>query len=1229
MKIEMKSTAHSSSRPQDLGQRLSRTIQACVTALFVSLMGTGSASAVSVSQDPLIIQQSLPPNVLMLLDDSGSMGWDYMPDYSYMADTSLSGFQSPSVNYVYYNPDVTYEPPKRADGGSYPEYTFPWVPNDGFRDASDLDYIEGYESSYIGGFDYFRWLDFNGDACADFGADTSNKHDGYCYSSDSNLSGTLAFYDPENEYYYYYGDGDRRVFSYSLPDNNGYEEYYVTASCDGLTGNTLDRCDDSAEAKQNVANWFAYYRTRMLSAKSGLMNAFADLDPSFRVGFGAINGNRADWIRGITSGGGECGDAFSTSCRFGFDTSTETYNEIAGVVDWGDGSNGTRKAQFYQWLNDEYSSGGTPLRETLQAAGEYYREGQPWMSQDDNGTHEYSCRQAYTILTSDGFWNGGSPSVGNVDGTNGATLGAENDGRILAPNGIEYYYDAVAPFSDSYSNTLADVAMYYWKNDLRPTVDNQVPTTDEDPAFWQHMTTFSVGLGFDALYDDGSVIDTGAVFDWANGGDAITGFQWPSPSDDDIDNIADMLHAGVNGHGGFYSAKNPQEFASAIADALGRAAERVGTGASLAANSTRLETGTVTYQANYFTGAWVGDLKAYTVDPTTKQIATNANWSAADNLLAAPAGSCTASGGEICPASRTIYTFDVSAVSSNNDDGYREFVAGELSNLSSGQQAALGSTTTEQTAVLNFLRGDATNAQDNGGNYRSRSTALGDIVNSQPVYVGKPDTNLFTARSFTGVDEYAAFAANQAARTPTVYVSSNDGMLHGFNANTGTETYAYLPGAVIEAGVSDLADPNYGANPDHQFFNDGELTVADVYLPTNGNNGEWATILVGTSGRGEARVVYALDVTDPSDIQFLWERSATDGLSGSDYIGQMIGKPLIVQTADAEWSVLIGNGYNSAQDKAALLEFDVETGDLTVYQTDSNTDNGLAAPASFDYQTSPDGIQDVAYAGDLNGRVWRFDLDGGTVSNVYQALDDSSNAQPITAGMLLGKDPATSDLWAFFGTGKYLAQSDLTDMSVQTWYGLVVESGTTGRAVTSSSSRSDLIEREILAETTASGSTLAARAFSKGTAGDISDESGWYMDLVSPTNGAEGERMVEPNQFQGTVLVGTSIIPEAADVCNPSGRGFVMGLDPFDGTNVDQAFVDYNGSGAVDGSDTITVNGEQYAVGAVGFTRMPNAPIFVGNTMLISFDDGSTGSIETSGGGGAGQRTSWREIVVD
>jgi type IV pilus assembly protein PilY1 len=458
-------------------------------------------------------------------------------------------------------------------------------------------------------------------------------------------------------------------------------------------------------------------------------------------------------------------------------------------------------------------------------------------------------------------------------------------------------------------------------------------------------------------------------------------------------------------------------------------------------------------------------------------------------------------------------------------------------------------------------------------------------------------------------------------------VAANDGMLHAFRASDGVELFAYLPGAVItgdgteSSRIARLSDPAYGGNAvPHQYFNDGETTVADAYF-----GGDWHTVLVGTTGRGPAKAVYALDITDPSSPDLLWERSALDGQTNSDRIGEIVGKPVIAQTADGTWSVLIGNGYNSGQDKAALLRFDLSSGALSVHGTDSSTSNGLAPPAVW-MSDAANGISTTAYAGDLLGRVWSFGLTaaGSDGTLLYSAVGGSGTAQPITAGMLAGKDPDTSYLWLFFGTGRYLAQGELADDSVQTWYGIIVQGDGTDFGDAAGSGRGSLRQRQITSETASSDTTLGTRTISAGTDGDMSGKKGWYMDLKVQSQTARGERMVTPNQYQGSLLLGTTRIPESSDPCNPSGSGWIMAVDPFDGTSPDEVFFDVNGDSVFDEDDE--TNGQP--AGGVGFDSVPNNPIFVGNEMLVSFDNATNSSIHTAGTVGALRRLSWRELIA-
>jgi len=1251
------------------------------TGLSVWLLGVAFSPAlasVTVDQAPLTIQKPPPPNITLMLDDSGSMAWDYMPDWGYLTDTSQDGVRNSAINGTYYNPTVTYSPPPKSDGTFYnasPSLTGAY--KDGFLDTSTTDVTKytGGNTTYAKRFNYYTQFTITSTStyaptmsCAS--GDTlmsSGQYSGQCQKvtytcTQYNHNGSCKTWSPSYSYYApnvstcngidTYDSNTKLCTSTTYSTKNfftyttgsGNTQHYVgqTGDCASLPSASQSVCDDSAAAQQNVANWFSYYRTRILMAKSGLMNAFSGVDATYRIGFGSINGNNTDGLPA------------SSSSTYAFSDDYNSNNELANVQPFGNGAAATQKARFWSWVAGEKASNGTPLREALDAVGQYYETDQPWQTSSSDTT-QLACRQSYTILTTDGFWNDSFTGPGNADKA-GTKI------SMTGPNGLTYNATLAAPYSDGNSDTLADVAMKYWATDLMSgsngtsSIANEVPTSTEDPAFWQHMTTFTLGLGFTpkGINPTGTTIDQ--IFAWANGGTAISNFSWPTPAADSINNIADLAHAAVDSHGGFYSATSPQAFSDGLKNALKRASERVGTGASLAANSTQLKTGAFAYQANYYTAKWKGDLKAIAVDPNSGALATTPTWTAAGALPAA--------------AQRSIYTYNpsvspVAAVAFTSP-----------TTLSSTEQAALGSTATNRQNIINYLRGDASmETSKTGGIYRARDTALGDIVDSQPVYVGQPDPNQFIGQTFTGSDTFATYAST--ARQGLIFVAANDGMLHAFNADTGAETYAYLPAAVITTGgltggLATLASPDYGSTAavPHQYFNDGELTVADVYFGS-----AWHSVAVGTTGRGLAKAIYALDVTDPTKITLLWERSAGDGGTNADYIGQMTGKPVIAQTNDNSWSVLIGNGYNSKNGVAALLQFTVSDGTLNVHATDSTAGNGLAAPAVWMDDLSV-GISTMAYAGDAQGRVWSFVLNKVTTkgnnvtytatptstgTKLFTAMDASTggNAQPITAGMLVGKNPTTRDLWLFFGTGQYLSSGDLATTSTQSWYGLIVQSATSGLAAdgTNTVDRSNLVQRSIIAETSGTAAVLnsdgtvktaaiaPARAVTAApTTSDMTGKSGWYIDLLSPTSStdsatgnvtytsnkvAEGERIVTPNQFQGNQLVATTRIPQVTDLCNPSGRGWIMAVDPFTGTNPSSSFFDLNGDGQINQpADYIMVNGKAVATSGIGFSSLPNNPIFMGGSMLVSFDNGNASSIKTSGTSNTLQRVSWRELIA-
>ncbi len=640
---------------------------------------------------------------------------------------------------------------------------------------------------------------------------------------------------------------------------------------------------------------------------------------------------------------------------------------------------------------------------------------------------------------------------------------------------------------------------------------------------------------------------------------------------------ADTLESGDLRPDNFYVASDADKMILSLTTAFQKIAdENVGSSASLAANSTRIDTETRTFQAQFVSGKWTGELNSYIVEPDGS-LRTPPAWSASTSL--APADWAT----------RRIFI---------NNPGTGQ-VAFEWANLSVAQRSALGS-----TELVDYLRGDGSREQETtGGIYRNRSAILGDIVNSTPVFVGAPNANLHTGALFNGASSYGAFAATTAGRTGVVYVGANDGMLHAFNATDGSEMYAFIPNSVALNGLEATADPDYA----HRYFVDGDMAIADVY-----NGSAWRTILVGTLGRGGPGV-FALDITDPGSIQFLWEKSGSDIAA----LGKNIGRPVIAQVANGDWRVLLGNGPESAADTGNLVTINVFTGAVTTINVSAATGNALSAVLARD--TDGDRFADTVYAGDALGNLWKITgINGTGAVTLLFAATDGVNPQPITAAPLVARDPATAIVWVFFGTGSYLSDADFLDTQQQTWYGIKDEGVTVLRSQLMPRVIESTIQYAINVVADPNDDVLGQRTISEGTAGDLAGRRGWYMNFD-----VSRERMVVPNRLQGGALIGTTRIPDPTDACDPSGGGFVMAINPFTGARLDRTFFDLNNDGLFNNAD---LTGGEINSG-VGFSSSPNNPIFVENVMQISLDDGTTRTIRTQGSSVDTQRMNWREIT--
>jgi len=1067
---------------------VTQPIKAClmgiVLAVTVMVPVSVPAKPGTLAQSPLFLATQVKSNIFFVLDDSGSMDWEVLKSTGALAIGDYSGFpNSGNIDYT---------------------------PTDSDRDEI-LESCAGYNVLYYDpNITYTPWygVDQAGNVYGDQSI-TAARWDPYYPASTVDLTQADGGNDPPG-YMTWSDDGDGIFEQGECPDpSDASYDYFnqFTATVSGYGhANVM-----TAEEQTNFANWFTYYRKReyvMKRAVSELMN-----DSSNRMGVATLHNN----------------------------------NSVTTPVK--DMETGTNRNDLLDNLFRNYSSGGTPLRWALEEAGEYFHK-------DDGYSHNYmpsesspilpeaeggACQQNFSILMSDGYWNGGTPDrADNADGDNNTDW----DGGAMA---------------DSYSDTLADVAMYYYENDLSSTLNNEVriiEDVDENDA--QHMVTFTVAFGVDGTLTS----------DPPNRTDA---FAWPNPLDtQDEERIDDMRHAAFNARGEFLNAKDPQGLISSLNAAIAEIEARIGSASSVSFNSSELTQDTVIYQASFNSTRWSGDLEAKSLDPVTGAISSTANWSAADQLDA--------------QASRVMLTYD-------GTDGV-PFTWAEINDATNPITSALndlksdnaGGTVTdaEAEARLDFLRGDDSN-EGTGYSFRRRTSRLGDIVHSSPVYVGAPALYWPDAAPFPDADgeTYSDFEASSAAsRQAVVYVGSNDGTLHGFNAETGDEVIAYVPSMLYSSATNEglhyLTDANY----QHRYYVDLDPTVSDVYINTStgvGATPSWRTVLVGGLRAG-GRGLYALDVTDPGvfseastypeDI-VLWEFSNSDDAD----LGHTFSRPTMALMNNGEWAVIIANGYNDTGDGQAklfilFLEDGLDgwgVGDYVEINTEvGNTTerNGLSTPAVADLDG--DGDADRVYAGDLEGNMWAFDISDSNSSkwdvaysqgNTPKPLFTADTNQPITGKPALSKhltqpDTANNEpnVMVYFGTGQYITDGDKTSTDTQSLYG-VWDMG--DKELT----RGDLVMQEI-DSSVSSSTTATANAVDYG-----GSDRGWYFDLPDT-----GERLITtPLLWAGNAYF-NSLVPES-DPCSSGATGILTALDMITGGLPEEPPLDMNGDGIINDED--------------------------------------------------------------
>jgi type IV pilus assembly protein PilY1 len=1262
---------------------------ACVLGIAISTTSALAASpnaapSLDLANRPLLTGSGVKPNVMVAVDNSGSMDFEVLfptQDGQLFWDGSTQSFyhngqyNSPGYyeyygNY-YYRAAYAYLFPNGCNNGqnlgkriycdNYGRYAVPPIPKFAFARSPD------YNKSYFNPADTYTswprhddaWLINKGGLTAipfnPEGNSVGNTIDLTMTREKRGRGENFVFEPgmiiPVGTNYYHSGDGHGLNTGF-ISDKNPVEVYqtslyavsyfpatfYIKSKLAATYGYTAPTPSSKAPDGNNLFRYEIKPGNFSDTAHyTAAIHNFANWFTYYRKRNLAVRGgivSAFDRISGVRAGSCTINNPQPLN-MLNIDTPagrTQFYNDIFGI-------------DFYQAL-------GTPNRQAVDFLGQQL--------ETNSDIIQSPCQKNYAILFTDGY-NSGQP---NSFGHNGNSSG-DLDG-------------------DGHRNTMADIALHYYNNlgklqfpnninrdqmTTPPACDAPNPPKSLDCENDLHMNLYGVTLGQSGTVYNGSGNNPNPYTnppDWSS----INSNNLSSPTQ-----IDDLWHATVNSHGALLNAQTPQGIADQFAGALENILNAPGSASSIGANSGNVTDNSVIYNASYVSGVWSGDLSAYRLANGTQQ--SDAPLWKASTQFNQGASNYTS------PNNRVILT----SVEKNNRYQPEPFEPATFQSSSSSVLpgfllGALGGGTqtsndNKVAAVVNYIRGDRSKEQGQpNGTFRYRATnILGDIVHSTPMYVGAPNRtrypqhwtdqlypNATMVENESDVGPYnkpgstTAFAQKNANREPMVYVGANDGMLHGFDAQAdtsqgGKEKIAYVPGSIVP-NLADLTQPNYN----HRFYVDGSPNVGDAVF-----DHKWHTVLVSGLGNG-GRSVFALDITHPADFSesdpsktFLWEYTDTG-------LGKTFGKPSIVRLHDGKWAAIFGNGYNSDSGDVALYVVNLATGalikriepDPQAYPGLSQPTNGLSAP--FPVDLDGDFITDYVYAGDLHGNLWKFDLtsdnpDDWSATRVFTATDANGDPQPITTQPQVGIHPYGKDygVMVYFGTGKYIENGDAAKNTslLNSFYGIwdldvfTFNKANNGSPLFTASLTSDipkdrLTQQSIITTVNKGGSTYRVVSQNpvnyqqSATSSGTKNKRGWYIDLPANT----GEIINSNAQLQGNDIAFSTLIPNQ-QACVAGGSGYFMIVSAATGGRTNTPAFDlnndhtYNSDDKVsygdNGKDSASVSGKLITRGAPNKALFSSDPSHNDSLVTLPASDGGFTQINVNTGKSNG-RLSWREI---
>ncbi|WP_024678099.1 pilus assembly protein [Pseudomonas syringae] len=817
-------------------------------------------------------------------------------------------------------------------------------------------------------------------------------------------------------------------------------------------------------------------------------------------------------------------------------------------------------------INALRGDSNTPLAETYYEITRYFRGMTPYYSYSGAPTTytspiQYRCQKNFGVFITDGL-----PTYDRTFPTNDPE-DVLNTSRSLPNWDLNAANDGANLNGDGEGDTLYldDLAKFAYDIDMRrststPATDLTGRSWDNDGFAQQNMTTYTIGF---------------------------------TAANQMLIDAADSTH----GRGKYFQTNDSAGLNSALSLALSDIYAKAGSGGGGAANSSTLQAGSRFYQTLYDPSDWHGTIRAYNLDATTGALSTPF-WTTDTTITTSAQAPVfeswnTAASPAKIPLDFTRFT-----------QAQRDAFTATLPNGVSGAD------------MIAWAKGTA------NANLRPRTLLLGDIVNSS---LGAALPTEKTAADLLGDTSYTTYLSTKANNMSySLLTNANDGFFNVIDAGTGARKYAYMPSTSL-ASLATISATSYGSGA-HKFTVDGQISVFDTQL-TAGS--AWRTVAYSGLGAG-GKALFAIRLFEGTadNVGALWEvkaPDASDTTNAFNNLGYTYSKPDVARMADGTGILVVGNGYGSFTGRASLFVLNANTGKLIAEiptpVSGSETDNGLS---SVKLRVDSQNIVQAAYAGDLKGRLWKFDMSGAAASSWKVAFGGvplfttpRGANQSITVQPLLLDHPLNGKL-VYFGTGKFSETADKQTSALQDFYAIWDADSASGNIV-----EANLQAQAVNGTVVGNGNTYFTT-----TSNDVDwgTKKGWYMPL-STAAPYVGERIIYPAQTSRGRIIFTTAAVNSTDPCESTGTGRLFELNAATGSMLNYQVLDTNNDGDINSSDLI--------VGGLGIgTGIPVVASIVAGTngandnkYVIDSSGGTpTKLLEKGGSANVFQRIMWRQI---